>query len=64
MITYRAIMLGFGNVGRAVAALFLQRGAAVAREHGVAVRFVLVADRSGAALVGRAGQALDREETR
>lgn len=50
MTTYRAIMLGFGNVGRAVAALFLQRGAAVQRAHGVAVRFVLVADRSGAAL--------------
>src|SRR5205085_8242041 len=50
MVTYRAVMMGFGNVGRAVATLFLQSGAAIARDHGVAVRFVLVADRSGAAV--------------
>ena len=59
MITYRAVMMGFGNVGRAVATLFLQRGAAVERDHGVAVRFVLVADRSGAA-VDPAGLDLQR----
>ena len=50
MTTYRAIMMGFGNVGRAVSELVLQRGEAVAREHGVTVSFVLVADRSGAAM--------------
>jgi homoserine dehydrogenase len=59
MVTYRAVMMGFGNVGRAVATLFLQRGAAVERDHGVPVRFVLVADRSGAA-VDPAGLDLQR----
>ena len=59
MTSYRAIMMGFGNVGRAVATLFLQRGAAVERDHGVAVRLVLVADRSGAA-VDPAGLDLQR----
>ena len=48
MQTYRVMMIGFGNVGRAVAALLLQRGKAVERKHGLALRFVLVADRSGA----------------
>lgn len=50
MTTYRTVMMGFGNAGRAVATLLLERGAALERDHGVAVRFVLVADRSGAAL--------------
>jgi len=50
MVIYRAAMMGFGNVGRAVAELFLRRGAMVEREHGVAVRFVLVADSSGVAI--------------
>src|SRR5205823_14639770 len=59
MVTYRAVMMGFGNVGRAVATLFLQRSAAIARDHDVAVRFVLVADRSGAA-VDPAGLDLQR----
>jgi homoserine dehydrogenase len=59
MVTYRAVRMGFGNVGRAVATLFLQRGTAVERDHGVAVRFVLVADRSGAA-VDPAGLDLQR----
>ncbi len=43
-------MMGFGNVGRAVAELFLRRGEDVAREHGVSMSFVLVADRSGVAV--------------
>jgi len=47
---YRAAMMGFGNVGRAVAELFLRRGADVERDHGVTVSFVLVADRSGVAI--------------
>ncbi len=50
MMTYRAIMMGFGNVGRAVATLLLERGAQLEHEHGVALRLVLVADRSGAAV--------------
>jgi len=50
MITYRAAMMGFGNVGRAVAELLLRRGDDVEREHGVSVSFVLVADRSGVAV--------------
>lgn len=43
-------MMGFGNVGRAVAELLLRRGDDVEREHGVSVSFVLVADRSGVAV--------------
>jgi len=50
MPTYRAAMMGFGNVGRAVAELLLRRGADVERDHSVAVSFVLVADRSGVAV--------------
>ncbi len=49
MRTYRAVLMGFGNVGRAVAELLLERGEDVARERGVAVSLVLVADSSGAA---------------
>ncbi|HZS86865.1 MAG TPA: homoserine dehydrogenase [Chloroflexota bacterium] len=50
MTTYRTILMGFGNVGRAVANLWLQRGAQIEREHDISLRFVMVADRSGAAL--------------
>lgn len=49
MTTYRTIMMGFGNVGRALVELLVQRGEEIERHHGVSVRFVLVADRSGAA---------------
>lgn len=50
MRMYHTIMMGFGNVGRAVAELWLQRGAEIERDHDVRLRLVLVADRSGAAV--------------
>lgn len=49
-VTFDAALIGFGNVGRALAGLLLEVGQSVEDTQGVAIRLVLVADRSGIAV--------------
>ncbi len=49
-IAFDAALIGFGNVGRALAGLLLHAGPRVEDAQGVVIRLVLVADRSGVAV--------------
>jgi len=49
-VTFDAALIGFGNVGRALAGLLLKVGRSVEDAQGVTIRLVLVADRSGVAV--------------